>query len=66
VIQALLLQTAAPPSNLSFLLAAFLVTGVVFLGYIFFIFRRRQETENEIVRLISAAEKEEGAGKELP
>ena len=66
MIQTILLQTALPPSNMSYLLAAFLVTGVVFLGYIFFIFRRRQETQSEIDRLLSAAETEDGAGRELP
>ena len=62
----LLLQTGLPPSNLPFLLAAFIVTGVVFFGYIFFIFRRRQETQNEIDRLLSNTEKRESAGSELP
>ncbi len=61
-----LLQTDLPPSNLSYLLAAFIVTGVVFLGYIFFIFRRRQEMQSEIGRLLSAAEEKESAGRELP
>ena len=53
-----LLQTDLPPSNLSYLLAAFIVTGVVFLGYIFFIFRRRQEMQSEISRLLSTLEEE--------
>ena len=56
-----LLQTAMPPSNLDFLIAAFAVTGVVFLGYIFFIFRRRQETKKGIDRLLSAIEEESAA-----
>lgn len=61
-----LLQTGLPPSNLDYLLAAFIVTGVVFFGYIFFIFRRRQETQNEIDRLLSATEERECAGSESP
>lgn len=61
-----LLQTDLPPSNLSYLLAAFIVTGVVFLGYIFFIFRRRQEMRSEIDRLLSAAEEKESTERELP
>ena len=48
-----LLQTGLPPSNLPYLIAAFVVTGVVFIGYIYFIFRRRQETYGEITRLLS-------------
>ena len=59
-----LLQTALPPSNLSYLIAAFVVTGVVFLGYIFFIFRRRQETQNEISRLLHM--EEESAAPDAP
>lgn len=47
-----LLQTGTPPSNLSFLIAAFVVTGLVFLGYAYFIFRRKQETKTEINRLL--------------
>ena len=48
-----LLQTGLPPSNLPYLIAAFVVTGVVFIGYIYFIFRRRHETYGEIDRLLS-------------
>ena len=54
-----LLQSGLPPSNLPYLLSAFIVTGVVFLGYIYFIFRRRQETQNEINRLIRSADRED-------
>ena len=50
----LLLQTAMPPSNLSFLIAAFVVTGLAFIGYVFFVFRRRQEARAEIERLARA------------
>ena len=56
------LQTALPPSNLSFLIAAFVVTGVSFLGYVFFIFRRRQETHSEINRLLGTSRMNESAG----
>ena len=61
-----LLQTALPPSNLSYLIAAFVVTGVVFLAYVFFVFRRRQETRNEINRLPSASNETESAGRDIP
>ncbi len=61
-----LLQTDLPPSNLPYLISAFVVTGVVFLGYVYFIFRRRQETQNEISRLLSAMEEDESAGRESP
>lgn len=61
-----LLQTAMPPSNLAYLIAAFAVTGVVFVGYVFFIFRRRQETRAEIDRLLNLSEPNESAGREIP
>ena len=61
-----ILQTGMPPSNLSFLIAAFVVTGVVFIGYIFFIFRRRQEAQGEINRLRHTEGQDESAGRELP
>ena len=57
-----LLQTAMPPSNLSYLVAAFLVTGVILIGYVFFVFRRRQETRKSIERLKSTVESEEDSG----
>ena len=56
VIFALLLQASNPPSNLSFLLAAFIITGVTFLGYGLFILRRKQESLKEIERLRSDPE----------
>ncbi len=62
----LLLQTTLPPSNLSYLIAAFMVTGLVFLGYVFFIFRRRQDTQSEINRLVRAAEADESARRDQP
>ena len=61
-----LLQTDLPPSNLPYLISAFVVTGVVFIGYIFFIFRRRQETQGEITRLLSTMEEDESTGREQP
>ena len=61
-----LLQAGMPPSNLSYLIAAFLVTGLVFLGYVYFIFRRRHETQTEINRLLSIPEESESAGRENP
>ena len=59
-----LLQTDLPPSNLPYLISAFVVTGVVFIGYIFFIFRRRQETLGEITRLLSTMEGDDSAGQD--
>lgn len=61
-----LLQTALPPSNLAYLIAAFAVTGAVFVGYVCFIFRRRQETRAEIDRLLDLSEANESAGREIP
>ena len=61
-----LLQTAMPPSNLSYLIVAFAITGVAFIGYVYFIFRRRQETQAEIDRLLSIPEENESAGQEIP
>ena len=58
-----LLQTSLPPSNLSFLIAAFVVTGVVFIAYAFFVFRRRRETRNEIDRLLAETKDNENAGQ---
>ena len=54
-----LLQTAMPPSNLSFLIAAFVVTGLVFVAYVFFIFRRRQEARAQIEQLTRTAAAED-------
>ena len=61
-----LLQTALPPSNLAYLIAAFAVTGVVFVGYVYFVFRRRQETRAEINRLLDITEANESAEREIP
>ena len=61
-----LLQTAMPPSNLPYLIAAFVVTGLVFIGYVYFIFRRRQETQTEINRLLRVSEDSESAGRDNP
>lgn len=61
-----LLQTAIPPSNLEYLVAAFAVTGVALVGYVYFIFRRRQETRAEIDRLVDLSEAEESAGSGIP
>jgi CcmD family protein len=43
-----LLQVQVPPSNLTFLFAAFAVTWVVFFAYAFFLSRRRQEVQREL------------------
>ena len=61
-----LLQTDLPPSNLPYLVSAFVVTGVAFLGYIYFIFKRRQETRNEIGRLLTSLDKEEPNDRATP
>ena len=61
-----LLQTALPPSNLSYLIAAFAVTGVVFIGYVYYVFRRRQDTKAEIDRLLSLPDANESAGRDAP
>ena len=50
-----LLQAGVPPSNLPFIIAAFVVTGLAFLAYGFFLFRRRQEARREIRELEAAA-----------
>ena len=61
-----LLQATLPPSNLSFLISAFVVTGLVFVAYALFVFRRRQETRAEIRRLQSQSEAKENAGEGDP
>ena len=61
-----LLQSGLPPSNLPFLIAAFVITGLAFIAYVFFIFRRRQEAQAEIERLLGANEEIESAGREVP
>ena len=43
----ILLQTQ-PPTNLTFLFAAFAVTWLIFFAYAFYISRRRQELEREL------------------
>ena len=58
-----LLQATLPPSNLPFLISAFVVTGLVFVAYALFVFRRRQETRAEIRRLQRQSETNENAGR---
>ena len=60
----LLLQAGMPPSNLPYLIAAFVVTGLVFAGYIYYIFRRRQETHSELNRLLRVSQEHENAGQD--
>ena len=62
----LLLQAGMPPSNLPYLIAAFVVTGLVFFGYVYFIFRRKQETHIEIDRLLRSSEESDSTGRENP
>ncbi len=47
----LLLQNQLPPANLAFLFAAFAVAWVGFFGYAFFVSRRRQEVQRELMAL---------------
>ncbi len=61
-----LLQTDLPPSNLPYLVSAFVVTGVVFLGYIYFIFKRRQETRNQIGLLLTSLDEVEPGDRAAP
>ena len=56
-----LLQSGLPPSNLPFLIAAFVITGLAFIAYVFFIFRRRQETQAEIERLARTSSTEDAS-----
>ncbi len=50
-----LLQAGMPLSNLPFIVAAFAVTGIGFLAYGIFLFRRRQDLRREIRELEDAA-----------
>ena len=43
-----ILLQSQPPSNLTFLFAAFAVTWIIFFAYAYFISRRRQELEREM------------------
>ena len=43
-----ILLQSQPPSNLTFLFAAFAVTWLIFFIYAFFVSRRRQELEREV------------------
>ena len=59
-----LLQSSLPPSNLPFLIAAFVVTGLMFIGYALFVFRRRQEARAQIRRLQARSQASENAGQD--
>jgi CcmD family protein len=48
-----------PPTNLSFLAAAFAVTWIVFFVYAFFVSRRRQELQQEVRDLQREAQQED-------
>ena len=61
-----LLQTGMPPSNLSFLIATYIVAGLAFLGYAYYIFRRRQDARSEIRRLTNVSRENESVGRESP
>ena len=56
-----LLQTNLPSSNLPYLFAAFAVTWVVFSLYAFFVSRRHQEMQKEIVALRQAMDQQDTA-----
>ena len=60
----ILLQSSGPPANLSFLFAAFAVIWVVFFVYAFFVARRRQEMQREIVALRQEMEGENPAARD--
>ena len=45
------LLQVAPPSNLTYLFAAFAVSWVIFFAYAFFVSRKQQEMEREIRQL---------------
>ena len=53
-----LLQATAPSANLPFLFAAFAVSWVVFFAYAFFVSRRQQEMQREIMELRRALEEQ--------
>ncbi len=46
-----MLQAGVPPANVPFIVAAFVVTGVALLAYGLYIFRRRRESEKEVLRV---------------
>ena len=56
-----LLQTSLPSSNLPYLFAAFAVSWVVFFLYAFFVSRRHQEMQKEIVALRQALNQQDTA-----
>ena len=58
VIPTILLDSHTPPANLGYLVAAFAVAWLFFLGYTFYMKRRAQEMLQEIKRL--RRESEEG------
>jgi CcmD family protein len=45
------LLQVAPPSNLTYLFAAFAVSWLIFFAYAFFVSRKQQEMEREISQL---------------
>jgi CcmD family protein len=56
------LLQAAPPSNLTYLFAAFAVSWVIFFAYAFFVSRKQQEMEREIRQLRRSLQDREGPG----
>ena len=56
-----LLQSAVPSCNISYLAAAFAVSWVIFFVYVFFVSRRQQQMSREIAQLRHTME-EPGAG----
>jgi CcmD family protein len=54
-----LLQAAVPSTNLPFLFAAFAVSWAAFFAYAFFMTRRQQEMQKEIMELRRTLEEQE-------
>ena len=54
-----LLQIELPSSNLPYLFAAFAVSWAVFFVYAFFVARRQQEMQKEIMELRRTLEEQE-------
>ena len=56
-----LLQIQLPSSNIPWLFAAFAVSWAVFFLYVFFITRRQQEMQSQIIELRQALDQQEAS-----
>ena len=56
-----LLQIQLPSSNIPWLFAAFAVSWAVFFLYVFFITRRQQEMQSQIIELWQALDQQEAS-----